>query len=726
MLARQHTLPVGPVTATAGGGFHYVFRQPGGASLGNRRGSLPEGVDVRGAGGWIVAPGSERPDRSKWQSLVDHPQLAAVFPDGIPYLPQWIRDLIQKRPAKTTFAIEYSRANSTAKAGSRETSYAISALNHSVADLAAAGAGSRNNDANAIAYRMGRMVARGWLDRAEVFIALLQACETNKLVIDDGIDAIKATIESGLVAGICNPHNDLPERAQLGPTGSAPDIRPHLKVIEGDRISQPTLFPSVPESDYAEISRLAELSDLEYLRQRGASAKRLSVSRASLDKLVKASKGDPKEKAGQGRALELREYEPWPIQVEGSTLLDEIVDAIRSYVILSENEARAVALWVLLCHAFDAFNISPKLAITSPEKQCGKTTLLDVLGCLVPRPLLTANTSASPIFRAIELSRPTLLIDEADTFLKKSDELRGILNSGHRKGGSVLRVVGDQHEPRMFSTWAPAAIAMIGKLPDTLEDRSISVRLRRRGRDEIVQRFRPDRTDQLERMARMAARWAADHFERLAKSDPWVPTTLHNRAADNWRPLIGVADAVGRNWPERARMIAEKATATQNDQSTKVMLLGDIRAAFDAAATDRLSTENLVQYLIGQDDRPWPEWTNGMPISKAALSRMLSKFMIHSGSIRLPDGTSPKGFYRRSFEDAFTRYLPPCDATMPHATNQGPSNDLQSATPDAGVADPKWLKIHSGEKSGVVAVCEHGRQADEVSFQEHVPEEGLE
>jgi hypothetical protein len=173
-------------------------------------------------------------------------------------------------------------------------------------------------------------------------------------------------------------------------------------------------------------------------------------------------------------------------------------------------------------------------------------------------------------------------------------------------------------------------------------------------------------------------------------------------------------------------MIAEKATATQNDQSTKVMLLGDIRAAFDAAATDRLSTENLVQYLIGQDDRPWPEWTNGMPISKAALSRMLSKFMIHSGSIRLPDGTSPKGFYRRSFEDAFTRYLPPCDATMPHATNQGPSNDLQSATPDAGVADPKWLKIHSGEKSGVVAVCEHGRQADEVSFQEHVPEEGLE
>jgi hypothetical protein len=726
LLANQHTMPLGPVTATAGGGFHYVFRQPVGACLGNSRGSLPEGVDVRGAGGWIVAPGSERPDGRKWESLADRPQLAVLFPDDIPYLPQWIFDLIQKQPANTTVAVECVGASFTLKAESRVTKYAISALTNSVADLAAAGVGSRNNDANAIAYRLGRMVARGWLDREEVFIAILQACKTNKLVTDDGIDVVRATIESGLNAGMGNPHKDLPERTPLGSTVSATDIRPHLKVIEGDRVSQPTLPPLVPESDQAEISRLAELSDLDYQRQRAASAKRLSVPQASLDKLVKAAKANPKKKTGQGRALELREYEPWPIQVEGSALLKELVGAIRSYVILSDNEATAVALWVLLCHAFDAFNISPRLAITSPEKQCGKTTLLDVLGCLVPRPLLTANTSASPIFRAIELSRPILLIDEADTFLNNSDELRGILNSGHRKGGSVLRVVGDHHEPRMFSTWAPAAIAMIGKLPDTLEDRSISVRLRRRRGDETVHRFRPDRTDHLEQIARMAARWAADHFERLAKSDPSVPETLHNRAADNWRPLIAVADALGSNWSERARHVAQEATSTQNDQSNKVVLLGDIRAAFDAAATDRLSTEDVVMHLIGQEDRPWADWRNGKPISKAALSRMLNQFKVYSGSIRLPDGRTPKGFYRKSFEDAFTRYLPPCGATTPQATNHERSKELQSTAPDPAVANPEPSQINGGQKCGVVAVCGQNLQNDQGSSEEHGPEEGEE
>ena len=274
-LANQHTLPIGPVTATAGGGFHYVFRQPVGALLGNSRGSLPEGVDVRGAGGWIVAPGSQRPDARKWEPLADRPQLAVLFPDDIPYLPQWIFDLIRKQPAKTTVAVECVGASFTLMAKSRATKYAVSALTNSVGDLAAAGVGSRNNDANAIAYRLGRMVARGWLDREEVFSAILQACETNKLVTDDGIDVVRATIESGLTAGMGNPHKDLPERTPLGSTVSATDIRPHLKVIEGDRISQPTLPPLVPASDQAEISRLAELSPLDYQRQRAASAKRL-------------------------------------------------------------------------------------------------------------------------------------------------------------------------------------------------------------------------------------------------------------------------------------------------------------------------------------------------------------------------------------------------------------------------------------------------------------------
>jgi putative DNA primase/helicase len=126
------------------------------------------------------------------------------------------------------------------------------------------------------------------------------------------------------------------------------------------------------------------------------------------------------------------------------------------------------------------------------------------------------------------------LIDEADTFLKENDELRGILNTGHRRGGQVLRTVGDDHEPRQFSTWAPAAIAMIGRLPDTLHDRSVIINLRRRKPTEEVKSFRRDRADDLHVLARKMARWAQDHQVQLTASDPDMGELI-NRGADNWR-----------------------------------------------------------------------------------------------------------------------------------------------------------------------------------------------
>jgi hypothetical protein len=157
-------------------------------------------------------------------------------------------------------------------------------------------------------------------------------------------------------------------------------------------------------------------------------------------------------------------------------MLSDLIKVIRRYMVIDENELVAVALWIVHCHAFEEFNITPRLAITSPEKRCGKTTLLDIIGALVPRRLFTVNIGAAAVFRAIEMARPTLLVDEADTFLSGNDELRGILNSGHRRNGNTIRCVGEGFEPREFSTWAPVAIALIGKLPDTLEDRSVPVK----------------------------------------------------------------------------------------------------------------------------------------------------------------------------------------------------------------------------------------------------------
>ena len=167
-----------------------------------------------------------------------------------------------------------------------------------------------------------------------------------------------------------------------------------------------------------------------------------------------------------------------------------------------------------------------------------------MLGELVARPLPTSNASVAAVFRIVEMAAPTLLIDEADTFLKENDELRGILNTGHRKGGQVTRTIGDDHEPRQFSTWAPAAIAMIGKLPDTLEDRAVTVSLRRKKPIEQVKQFRGDRTFEFKQLARKIARWTADNRASLTASDPDTGA-LFNRAADNWRPLLAIADRAG-------------------------------------------------------------------------------------------------------------------------------------------------------------------------------------
>jgi hypothetical protein len=215
-LARRHGLPAGPVTITAGCGLHYVFRQPDGERFRNRRGRLPEGIDVRGAGGWIVAPGSVRADGAVWQSASDTPPLRDAFPAGVPLIPGWIANLIRSRPSQNDSprtpgpqAIPGAETVSP----SRHAAYAKVALAGNAAELAAAQPGGRNNLANAIAFRMGRMVARGWIDKGQVTETLWQACQVNGLVREDGMQAVRGTIERGLAAGISNPHRDIGDRS---------------------------------------------------------------------------------------------------------------------------------------------------------------------------------------------------------------------------------------------------------------------------------------------------------------------------------------------------------------------------------------------------------------------------------------------------------------------------------------------------------------------------------
>ncbi len=434
-------------------------------------------------------------------------------------------------------------------------------------------------------------------------------------------------------------------------------------------------------------SVIARAAALVCLKELGIDAPAKLIDRA----LAMAALPESTEN-GSGSVVLLKDVEPWPEEVDGFAVADEVMAMLLRYVSMSQKSALAVALWVMLTHAHDAFHVSPLLAITSPQKRCGKTTLLHLIQGLARRPLPGANIPAASLFRAVEKFQPTLLVDEADTFLKDNDDLRGVLNSGHvRASAQVIRSVGDDFEPRVFSTWAPKAIALIGRLPDTLEDRSIVIAMRRRASGETIERLRLDRIyEALEPLRQKLARWATDHLEALRYADPEIPAGLHDRAVDNWSPLLAIADQVAAGLGQMAREAAAVVSggAADDDAPPAELLLGDIRRLFDESGTDRLTSENIVESLVVMEDRPWPEWRRGRPLSKRGLARLLQPFGVRPKKVRVGD-TTAQGYSRERFTDAFARYLPPLEVEQPEQASKNggfdgfPKWNTTPSVPDA-------------------------------------------
>jgi putative DNA primase/helicase len=471
--------------------------------------------------------------------------------------------------------------------------------------------------------------------------------------------------------------------------------------------------------DDAELERLARLSPLEYGRARKEAAKRLGVTVEILTAAVAANRsklgiGNPGQ---QGRALDLPAPEPWPKPVDGAELLDDITAAIQRHVVMTEHTARGCALWCLHTYLLDCFLISPRLAIRSATHRCGKTTLLDTISHLALRTLSSANVTAASVFRVIEACRPTLLIDEADTFLPGAEELRGVINSGHRKGGTVIRTVGDDHEPRAFSTYAACAIALIGTLPATLHDRSAPViDLKRRLRSEKVDNFRLDRTAHLDVLARKAARWAADKAEQIRDTDPELPAVLFNRDADNWRPLLAIADVAGGKWPKQGREAAALycTVAGVGDASQLELLLADIRELFAAKQADantsaseiEVSSAEMVKALGALEGRPWAEMGKSRkPLTQNRLARLLNPLHIAPGAIG-PEEARVRGYRRSQFQEAFDRYLAPLSEGQPSQTSpKGVSQpSIRPECDETGTSDIS--QPSSLELSWTVAECE--------------------
>jgi putative DNA primase/helicase len=453
-----------------------------------------------------------------------------------------------------------------------------------------------------------------------------------------------------------------------------------------------------PEMREETVARLAALPALEYDQIREAEAARLKVRVVTLDEAVKKARGQSGAEDSTSPDF-LTDPEPWPEPVNADKLLDDITHVARAHLVLPKGAAEVIALWVLHAHAHHCSGISPVLGITSPTPECGKTTCLTLLGALVPRACPTSNITAAALFRTVEKRRPTLLIDEADTFLKNSDELRGVLNSGHQRSNAyVIRTAGHDHEPKRFRTWAPKAVALIGKLPPTLASRAIHIELRRKTASESVERLRSDRLDHLEPLCRQAARWVADNAISLGSTDPLIPEALSGRAADNWRPLIAIADLAGGEWPARVRRIAQELGG-RTEQTAGIMLLEDIQRIFIDHGSDRLFSAELAERLSGMEDRPWPEWHQGKPITPRQIAKLLEPFCVTPGTIRTTKGMA-KGYKLENFSDAFMRYV-----TNPSVT---PSqvNEIKSLRFDGAVTSTSLVTDQMGQKLNDSRPCD--------------------
>lgn len=156
-------------------------------------------------------------------------------------------------------------------------------------------------------------------------------------------------------------------------------------------------------------------------------------------------------------------------------------------------------------------------------------------------------------------------------------------------------------------------------------------------------------------------------------SEPQIPPELGDRAADNWRHILAIADLAGVDWPHRARTAALTLSLSTPEREDGIceLLLNDIRNLFEKLDVDRLFSEDIVLALTEMFDRPWPEFMHNKPITKTKLARLLKPFGIHPMTFRKGDELR-KGYSVQSFHDAFSRYATPLATVTPlQGTNGG-------------------------------------------------------
>lgn len=391
--------------------------------------------------------------------------------------------------------------------------------------------------------------------------------------------------------------------------------------------------------------------------------------------------------------------------IHGDTLLDDLTGTLRRFVAFpSPGAAEAVALWIVHTHCLDAFDSSPRLAILSPEPQSGKTRTMELLEYLADRSMFTTNTTVAVLARGLDAGTyRAILLDEADTvFGSKAhgdEELRGLLNSGHRRGATYMRMVGEgtKMEAKSFSTFSAVALAGLGDLPETVMQRAVVLRMRRRSPQEHVEPFRRRmHGPMLEKLRANVSVWAQWHAQSLMNRWPEMPEGVSDRPADVWEPLLAIADEAGGHWPATARSACVallRAAQTVDSGSLGVHLLADLRIVWQSAGDpDGMHTDAMLSKLIELDEAPWAD-LRGKPLDARGLARRLRTYGTESKSVRVGE-VARKGYRREDLHDAWSRYLPRDSAEDSFTFGRGiPPRGIEEAGDDAVTFPPSHGRV---------------------------------
>jgi len=426
------------------------------------------------------------------------------------------------------------------------------------------------------------------------------------------------------------------------------------------------LAPHAPGALNKKIKQLGNMSPLDFEMNRKKEADRLGIRVGVLDKEVKASRGQDERKNQFDDG-----HDPWPDPVETGALLEEVLETYRHYVFAPEHHLHVLACATVNTWCLEAFDMTFRIILQSPEYSCGKSQVIDALEKLSCNPFKSDNATQAVMYHLIHKCSPTVLLDEIDSLSPEHREaLVNILNAGNKRDAKVWRVEGEggNRAPVGYNCFAPAIIAGIGRgrFPPATISRAIVLGMTRKPREYRIGRLRVyDPTD----LRRKCRRWATDQIEELRIIQPDLPDELNDRQQDVWESFFAIAGVAGGEWPNRIREAALKLHNISTDEmrSTGNELLRHIKTVFDEVEGDRIHTRKLLEKLNALDEAGYGDWNKHTGMKTKDLNRKLAEYDITSHRMRIGDDNLV-GWDREQFAEVWKTYL---NLSVPCSINSG-------------------------------------------------------